>query len=62
MAGKDKCNESGIHNDIREMLQVMNDSMNKHTQYYIIYSVITKIFKFNLLIIGSIWMHILIGK
>jgi hypothetical protein len=29
-----KCSDkSGLHNDIPEMLQVMNDSMNKHTQY-----------------------------
>jgi hypothetical protein len=34
MAGKDKCSDkSGLHNDTREMLQVMNDSMNKPTQY-----------------------------
>jgi hypothetical protein len=34
MAGKDKCShKSGHHNDFRELLQVMNDSMNKHTQY-----------------------------
>jgi hypothetical protein len=34
MAKKDKCSyKSGLHNDIREMLQVMNDSMNKHTQH-----------------------------
>jgi hypothetical protein len=34
MARKDKCSDkSGLHNDISEMLQVMNDSMNKHTQY-----------------------------
>jgi hypothetical protein len=34
MVGKDKCSDkSCLHNDIREMLQVMNDSMNKHTQY-----------------------------
>jgi hypothetical protein len=34
MAGKGKCRDkSGLHNHIREMLQVMNDSMNKHIQY-----------------------------
>jgi hypothetical protein len=34
MAGKDKCSgKSDLHNDIQEILQVMNDSMNKHTQY-----------------------------
>jgi hypothetical protein len=34
MEGKDKCSDkSGLHIDIQEMLQVMNDSMNKHTQY-----------------------------
>jgi hypothetical protein len=34
MVGKDKCSDkSGLHNDFREMLQVMNISMNKHTQY-----------------------------
>jgi hypothetical protein len=34
MAGKDMCSDkSGLHNDIRDMLQVMNDSMNKHIQY-----------------------------
>jgi hypothetical protein len=34
MEGKDKCSgKSGLHNDIREMLQVMNDYMNKHIQY-----------------------------
>jgi hypothetical protein len=34
MAGKDKCSDkSDLHNDFREMLHVMNDSINKHTQY-----------------------------
>jgi hypothetical protein len=34
MAGKDKCSDkSGLHNDIGEMLHVMNDSMNKRIQY-----------------------------
>jgi hypothetical protein len=34
MAGNDKCRDkSGLCNDIREMLQVMNDSMKKHIQY-----------------------------
>jgi hypothetical protein len=34
MARKDKSSDkSGLHNDISEMLQVMNDSMNKHSQY-----------------------------
>jgi hypothetical protein len=34
MAGKDKYSEKGgLRNDIREMLQVMNDSMNKHIQH-----------------------------
>jgi hypothetical protein len=34
MEGKDKCSDnSGLHNDFREMLQVMNDSLNKHIQY-----------------------------
>jgi hypothetical protein len=34
MARKDnRSDKSGLHNDIREMLQVMNDSMNKHIQY-----------------------------
>jgi hypothetical protein len=29
MVGKDKCSDkSGLHNDIPEMLQVMNDSMS----------------------------------
>jgi hypothetical protein len=33
MARKEKCsNKAGLHNDIREMLQVMNDSMNNHIQ------------------------------
>jgi hypothetical protein len=34
MAGKDKYSDkSDLYNDIRGMLQVVNDSMNKHTQY-----------------------------
>jgi hypothetical protein len=34
MAGKDKCSDkSGLRNDIRELLQVINDSLNKHIQY-----------------------------
>jgi hypothetical protein len=34
MARKDnRSDKSGLHSDIREMLQVMNDSMNKHIQY-----------------------------
>jgi hypothetical protein len=34
MAGKDNCRDkSGLHNDFRELLEVMNNSMNKHTQY-----------------------------
>jgi hypothetical protein len=32
MVGKDKCNDkSGLHNDIQEVLHVMNNFMNKHT-------------------------------
>jgi hypothetical protein len=63
MAGKDKRRDkSGLHNDIRDMLHVMNDSMNKHIQYMDNLFGNDKIFKFNLLILGLIWMHIMIGK
>jgi hypothetical protein len=34
MARKDKCTDKcGLHNDFQEMLQLMNDSMNKRNQY-----------------------------
>jgi hypothetical protein len=63
MAGKNKCSDkSGLHSDIREMVQVINDFVNKHTQYMDNLFSNEKIFKLNLLIMSSIWMHILIEK